>query len=455
MNRWFKIEEEIKSCRDVDEALDLFRTNYGGVISPNSIDEAFYPKSLRKSAEWLVSKNPSKTISVLCDIFDSVLERNYKRTFPEDDSLNWLWDWIPDRIPDPQIIQQPQQTNLPIPQKLALVQALYLVSRKAVLEENLLSLSEVLSILQPREWRVYRRLECKLCLELGNAELKRKMILDKEKFCYCFQELSCPLPEYRELFQENFKKLEKGDKEQIQAWMEELLPCIEQKIKNFLDINQSIHYTESDKKLIIKVNKLRLLELVGQKDAHLYKEEKKIVEISLVKRLLYALRIQTDRELLESEKPDVKFEINGRRIGIEVTELYPDEGDRGSRARSKEKREVRTACARNNFFWIPQDGNLLGEALRKRVKDKIDKINKSYQTEDISELWLLVPAFIPLFGAIRSTAVGYLSLDQLKQSIGDLLEASNNPLNRFYFYSIFNKQLYSWDRDEEWKELQV
>ncbi|QSR87644.1 hypothetical protein EM20IM_04825 [Candidatus Methylacidiphilum infernorum] len=454
MNRWFKIEEEIKSCRDVDEALDLFRTNYGGVISPNSIDEAFYPKSLRKSAEWLVSKNPSKTISVLCDIFDSVLERNYKRTSPEDDSLNWLWDWIPDRIPDPQIIQQPQQTNLPIPQKLALVQALYLVSRKAVLE-NLLSLSEVLSILQPRKWRVYRRLECKLCLELGDAELKRKMILDKEKFCYCFLELSYPLLEYFELFKANFKKLEEGDKEQIRAWMEELLPCIEQKIKNFLDIDQSIHYTESDKKLIIEVNKRRLRELVEQKDANLNKEEKKIVEISLVKRLLYALRIQTDGELLANEKPDVKFEINGRRIGVEVTVLHPDEGDRGSRARIEEEREVRTACARNYFYWIIQDEKLLGEALRKRVKDKIKK-DKSYQTEDVSELWLLVAASIPLFGAIRATAVGYLSLDQLKQSIGDLLEASNNPFfNRFYFYSIFNKQLYSWDRDEGWKELRV
>ncbi|QSR86109.1 hypothetical protein EM20IM_06235 [Candidatus Methylacidiphilum infernorum] len=443
--------KEIVSCEDVDKALDFLQKDCREIYEPNTNDEALYSKALRKVVPWLVQKAPKQTISILCNHLDAVLERRRRNSLPEGEDLSYSWNYLLCDCDWETLESQP-----PL-QQIALAIALYFACRKAVLE-NLLSLSEVLSILQPRKWRVYRRLECKLCLERGNAELKRKMILDKEKFCHCFLELSYPLPEYLELFKANFKKLEEGDKEQIRAWMEELLPCIEQKIKNFLDIDQSIHYTESEKKIIIEVNKLRLLELVGQKDAHLYKKEQKIVEFSLVKRLLYALRIQTHGELLTSEKPDVKFKIKGRRIkgrriGVEVTVLHPDE-ENGSRVRSEEEREVRTGCARNYFFWIPQDGNLLGEALRKRVKDKIKK-DKSYQTEDVSELWLLVAASIPLFGAIRSTAVGYLSLDQLKQSIGDLLEASNNPFNRFYFYSIFNKQLYSWDRNEGWKELQV
>ncbi|ACD84339.1 DNA-binding protein [Candidatus Methylacidiphilum infernorum] len=451
--RWSKITEKIKSCNDVDEALDLFQTNFGDVddISPNSSDEAFYhkdkEKALRESAEWLVARDPVKTISMICNILDSVLERKYN--FPEDYSLEWLSEWIPDWTPD--LIQLPQQKAKL--RELVLVQALYLVSLKAI-REKLISPSQVFSILQSQRWRVFKRIELKLCSECEDYELRKKAILDKKNFFDCFPENSnpekCLLPEYRDLLKENFKNLEEGEKEKIRFWMEEW-PRTEQAM-------QMQNFQNFRKKWKQDLDRCQLFKLIGDKKAT-YKKEKKLIECLFVKMLLEAKNIDPEIELRwdpkgEEKKPDVTFEINGRRVWVEVTELYPDEGDRGSPAR----KEAETSLAAwSQPAWIATNWE---KTLQEGVKEKICK-GKEYLIDPQDDLWLLVVTSIPQIEKLKATMVALHSLDQVKLSVDDLLNdpRSDNRFDEFYFFPIVNigndNRLYSWSRGEGWKELRV
>lgn len=147
--------------------------------------------------------------------------------------------------------------------------------------------------------------------------------------------------------------------------------------------------------------------------------------------------------------------LDGARVGIEVTELHPDDwpSTRGSQLRKAEEQAARRT--RKIYgedrpyggFWINPD---IRSALQARIQDKVERARK-YNKSRLNELWLLIVCQIPASGAIASTWVqkGCVSSQLLNAATGDLLASS--PFDEVFLLLVCDGIAYRWTRASGWQ----
>jgi len=173
-------------------------------------------------------------------------------------------------------------------------------------------------------------------------------------------------------------------------------------------------------------------------------------EVELARRLLDALG-RRYFSLTPSDRPDVLAEIEGRRIGIEVTVFHADEAinHKGSALRAAEEKTARDTPGGSYTRWgiihsLP--------GLSARITDKIS-VATAYDQTQFDELWLLIVGQFPKLGAVASTFASpiFLSLDELTQHFDEELRGSR--FGRVYLHLWLDQMVYGWSRSETWRLL--
>lgn len=181
--------------------------------------------------------------------------------------------------------------------------------------------------------------------------------------------------------------------------------------------------------------------------------EKQVVECELVQRLFSALHLE-GFTFKASDRPDVVATGNGRRIGIEMTVFHGDEGQNlhgGSAQRKTEEQINRNVADRPDAMPVVVDPL---PALVARIKDKVKKA-RDYQAESFDELWLVIDASVPRLGAVASTHIVSIAVNQeiLNNSSHDLLSGSSYA--KVYLHLLMGGGLYEWTRADSWCVLQA
>jgi hypothetical protein len=169
---------------------------------------------------------------------------------------------------------------------------------------------------------------------------------------------------------------------------------------------------------------------------------KQVGEVALVKALL-ATTGEVATNIRASDRPDVLLDVGGRTVGVEVTELHPDEGPRGSQLRAAEEASARSASGAP--FWGQSDPM---PALRARFEEKARRAAE-YSKPVGSELWLLVASQVPATGRVASTFVveGFVQENDLAA-----LEATMNAsaFDRAYILLCLDGAAFRWSRGAGW-----
>jgi hypothetical protein len=146
---------------------------------------------------------------------------------------------------------------------------------------------------------------------------------------------------------------------------------------------------------------------------------------------------------------------SGQKIGIQVTVFHSDEdsAENGSKAcRSREETDKKLGIIQT--YGAPADYR---PALRKRIEEKILKAQE-YSFSEFDEVWLVVAASLPQFGAIASTTILSLFIDSEKLNI-DFHDALSRSKYSAAFLYIFNEsKIFQWQPRTKWqlaKEGQV
>jgi hypothetical protein len=151
------------------------------------------------------------------------------------------------------------------------------------------------------------------------------------------------------------------------------------------------------------------------------------------------------------DRPDVVALINGKRIGIELTEFHPDEEQNvpGSRLRAEGEKIARNSTERVFAQWAPADPM---PGLLARLRAKID-VAAAYDDKFYDELWLLVSAQVPKCGAVAATYafVPFIDVPGLNQSTDELLRKS--VFSAAYLHLLFSRLVYAWTPTEQWHQI--
>lgn len=141
---------------------------------------------------------------------------------------------------------------------------------------------------------------------------------------------------------------------------------------------------------------------------------------------------------------DVIALIDGRRIGIQVTDL--DTGEAAGAARAAEARLSRDAVKRDTTYgtWAQNDPDKIMDAI---VRSVARKALMSFAGFD--EFWLLICAGVPELGGIGATSImtPWLIIDALDAAISRSLAASK--YTRAFIHVILGPEqnaLYQWGR---------
>lgn len=173
-------------------------------------------------------------------------------------------------------------------------------------------------------------------------------------------------------------------------------------------------------------------------------------EVELVRRLLNALSCK-DFTLTKSERPDVSARIGERFVGVEVTAFHADEkpDHKGSALRAAEEKAARGACGAQYPVWGIVD---YLPALRTRIADKI-LLATTYDRGQFNELWLLIVAQFPKYGAVTSTYMfaPNVNLDDLGRNLDEMLRGS--PFERVYLLLFLDQKVYAWSPIGNWRLL--
>jgi hypothetical protein len=176
---------------------------------------------------------------------------------------------------------------------------------------------------------------------------------------------------------------------------------------------------------------------------------KQTSESDLAQRFLNDVGLQPI-SLSISDRPDIRFSINGRSIGMEVTVYHADEGS-SQQANNESLRQIGERNARNApgspyTMAIPTDPH---NALAARINDKISKAAQ-YKLDQTDELWLLVSAQQPSLGALPATYVVPFSIDtnRLDRDLHGNLNSSY--FSRVYLHLNMNHAIYGWNRECRW-----
>src|SRR5258708_15795570 len=172
---------------------------------------------------------------------------------------------------------------------------------------------------------------------------------------------------------------------------------------------------------------------------------KQAVEASLVEALLTAIgAVATIEE--HSDRPDMILSQHGRWIGVEVTELHPDESNSGSAIRAAEERAARNNPGAPSFYWCSAE---YFEAFERRLTEKV-RLGAGYHCEDGGALWLLVACQIPIIGRVAATHVlsQWLSPDVLN-AFEPILVGSR--FERAFIHFVSDGGVFWWDRQSGWR----
>jgi hypothetical protein len=179
-------------------------------------------------------------------------------------------------------------------------------------------------------------------------------------------------------------------------------------------------------------------------------------ELDLVKLLMCRRALSVDQYIDPQQQPndetgaDVIAVIEGRRIGIQVTEL--DTGDRPGQARAAEKvswREAQEKGQGTYGAWAQNDPSKLVSAIARAIASKVQHIG------GCDDAWLLVSASVPEPGSLLSTFVitQWLPVDALDAATAGHL--ANGQYNYAFLHAIVGDEraLYCWTPGGKWEKL--
>lgn len=173
-------------------------------------------------------------------------------------------------------------------------------------------------------------------------------------------------------------------------------------------------------------------------------------ELELADRLLAKLGY-TNAVLVADDRPDVLAQINGKKIGIEVTVFHADEhkSAKGSDLRPAEKLLANQSPNQTYAMWGESNPN---PSLIKRIEDKIQK-SSAYDASHCEQLWLLVSTGIPNPGSLVSTLAvpAFIEVTELNRLTHQAL--CNSPYAVAYIHMLLPSALYSWSRNSQWQKI--
>jgi hypothetical protein len=150
---------------------------------------------------------------------------------------------------------------------------------------------------------------------------------------------------------------------------------------------------------------------------------------------------------------DVVAIIQGRTVGIQVTDI--DTGSRPGQARAAETRLAKAAVADGTTYWTWGQND--GETIIARIGQAVARKSR-ISVAGFDEFWLLMCAGVPAVGAVGATMImtPWLETDALDaRTTNDL--ASSNYTRAFIdvILGVEEKALYEWRRDAGWSKSTV
>jgi len=173
-----------------------------------------------------------------------------------------------------------------------------------------------------------------------------------------------------------------------------------------------------------------------------------------VEELLSRLRLTASTPIINPNRPrepdsgvDCVFDLaDGRRIGVQVTELdpWPAPGSRGD--------EAALAKARYYGMFAQNEPAVLLEAIRRAIAGKVE-IAARHNFEWLNEVWLLVCAGAPEHPASTFVATGWLRADEIQEQTKTLLHVSKYDYCFLLVVLGVEKSLYRRHRRRRWEKL--
>ncbi len=184
-----------------------------------------------------------------------------------------------------------------------------------------------------------------------------------------------------------------------------------------------------------------------------FEREKPLVEYLLKRLKLGVIAISNPNTNAKQTGVDVLVHfVDGRTIGIQVTELDPHPSPGKARAQ-----ETRIAGATPAVYadWAQNNPQAYLDALVRAVNRKIAIAERhSFEGLDLTETWLLVCAGIPEHGATISTMVmtPWLHEHDIELATGSALQQSK--YDRCFFLPILGTEraFYRWEKHSAWEK---
>jgi hypothetical protein len=147
---------------------------------------------------------------------------------------------------------------------------------------------------------------------------------------------------------------------------------------------------------------------------------------------------------------DVVVVSNGRRVGVQVTDL--DTGARPGKARAEESKLARDAQAQAStyFVWGQNDQTKLVDAIARSVARKA---RMSFSGFD--EFWLLICTGVPTSGAIGSTFAMTSWIEVSALDAATLPDLESSKYTRAFIHSILGAEhqtLFEWRHGGSWSK---
>jgi hypothetical protein len=151
---------------------------------------------------------------------------------------------------------------------------------------------------------------------------------------------------------------------------------------------------------------------------------------------------------------DVQFLLGGRKIGVQVTVFHADEAASpargGSVSRREEQAKAGEAMKSNGVKSYGHSASAkYGPALLRRVEAKVCKALS--HGANYNELWLLIAAQIPNWGATASTMISpdVVRVEDLDQLLNEVLAKS--LFSRAFLLLHLEGVVYEWQRGKSWR----
>ena len=182
-----------------------------------------------------------------------------------------------------------------------------------------------------------------------------------------------------------------------------------------------------------------------------FEREKSLVE-SLMRRCAVPVEgyIDPNQEAQDETGADVIAIVDGRRIGIQVTEL--DTGEMPGQARRTERASWREAQAKDQGTyggWAQNDPRKIADAIARTLASKVQHI------VGCDEAWLLISASLPELGSLISTFVitQWLTVDALDAATASHLAKCKYTCAFLHVIVSPENALYCWTAERNWRKL--